>query len=61
MSGFKFQLGDVVTRKMGDTNTLYTIEAFHLNGFMRIRRLDTEQIYMVRDTDYRRTQTTDNN
>ncbi len=55
MSGFRFQLGDLVTPKMGDTKTLYQIEAFHLNGFMRVRRLDTHQLYMVRDTDYKRT------
>lgn len=54
MNGFKFQLGEVVTPKIGDTGVTYKIEAFHLNGFMRVRRLDTQRVYMVRDTDYKR-------
>ena len=51
---FKFKLGEIVVPKKGSVAGRAKVEAIHLNGFMRIVRLDNDQKYMVRDKDYER-------
>jgi hypothetical protein len=51
---FKFKLGDIIIPRNGDPKGRAKIEAFHLNGFMRVLRLDNNQQYIVRDKDYER-------
>ena len=51
MSGFKFQLGDIVISKCRRKHKA-RIEAMHLHGFMRVQGLADGLAYMVRDADY---------
>jgi hypothetical protein len=51
---FKFKLGETIIPRNGDLKGRAKIEAFHLNGFMRVLRFHDNQKYMVRDKDYER-------
>tara|TARA_Y100000310_G_scaffold284382_1_gene307125 strand:- start:653 stop:844 length:192 start_codon:yes stop_codon:yes gene_type:complete len=51
---FKFKIGEIVIPRNGDLKGRAKIEAFHLNGFMRVLRFNDNKKYMVRDKDYER-------
>ena len=49
---FKFNLGELVVRKDGTPAGCAKVEAFYLNGFMRVLHLQGNEKYMVREEDY---------
>tara|TARA_R110002020_G_scaffold300038_1_gene515716 strand:+ start:173 stop:364 length:192 start_codon:yes stop_codon:yes gene_type:complete len=51
---FKFQLGEIIVPSGGDPKKRAKVEAIHLEGFMRVLRLDNNKKYMVCDKDYER-------
>jgi hypothetical protein len=51
---FRFNLGDVVVprnQKLAEKAPV-KIEAFHLNGFMKVRAISTDIWYLVKDEDF---------
>lgn len=51
---FRFNLGDVVVprdQKLVEKVPV-KIEAFHLDGFMRVRAISTNMWYLVKDEDF---------
>jgi hypothetical protein len=51
---FRFNLGDVVVprdQKLVEKVPV-KIEAFHLDGFMRVRAISTDMWYLVKDEDF---------
>ena len=51
---FRFSLGDVVVprnQKLVEKVPV-KIEAFHLNGFMKVRAISTNMWYLVKDEDF---------
>jgi|TARA_R110000824_G_scaffold90631_5_gene221252 hypothetical protein len=51
---FRFNLGDVVVprnQKLAEKVPV-KIEAFHLNGFMKVRAISTNMWYLVKDEDF---------
>jgi len=51
---FRFNLGDFViprNQKLVGIE-LVKIEAFHLNGFMKVRAISTNMWYLVKDEDF---------
>jgi len=49
---FKFKLGQLVIHPKKLHHGPAKIEAFHLNGFMRISLRDKNTKYIVKETDY---------
>jgi|ETNvirnome_2_300_1030623.scaffolds.fasta_scaffold09488_7 hypothetical protein len=49
---FKFKLGDLVVHSEKRHHPPAKVEAFHLNGFMRIRARNQNNKYLVREEDY---------
>lgn len=51
---FRFNLGDLVVprnQKLVEKAPV-KIEAFHLNGFMKVRAISTNMWYLVKDEDF---------
>ena len=49
---FKFNLGELVVCKNGTPPGCAKVEAFYLNGFIRLIHLQGNKKYIVREEDY---------